>query len=154
MNPGHLHPFNLAAILIVIITSSVVAAQNNQYVSSVAAKLSTAQRNAAAEQEQWSKFWPAFRDAVRKRDRMALKRMISTPFDSGGGGDYSPSQWIKLMDEENFWPEIQKSLDTGTKPFPEYSRETKRPSRVTNRKHLIFVFGADGRWHWVAVMGD
>lgn len=103
--------------------------------------------------EEWDKFWPAFRTAVKKIDRMAIKRMIANPFDSGGGGDYSPDKWIRFLDEEKAWGEIQRSVASGTKPFEEYSRDIGKPSRVTNRRHLIFVF-SNGRWRWAAVMGD
>lgn len=103
--------------------------------------------------ETWTSFWQGFRAAVMKRDRAALKKLMTNPFDSGGGGDYSPDKWIRFLDERKAWGHVQKSVASGTRPFEEYSRSIGKPSRVTNRKHLIFVF-SNGRWRWASVMGD
>jgi hypothetical protein len=110
----------------------------------------TSRSSNAAANKKWKKVYMAFSAAVNKRDRAALKRMLSSPFDSGGGGDYSPNKWIKFIDDENLWSQLLKSVASGTKPFS-YKR---RPSRITNDRYLIFEYGADGRWRWVTVMGD
>lgn len=113
--------------------------------------LALAQSSAAANAS-WPAFWKQFSAAVNKKDRVSLKRMMATPFDSGGGED-TPAKWVKLMDKENLWKQTQQSVATGTRPFDEYSRDIGKPSRVTNRRHLIFVFSG-GRWRWAALMGD
>ena len=112
-----------------------------------------ASRTTTAANKSWPTFWKQFRAAVNKLNRAAIKRMMANPFDSGGGGNYTPSKWIKFLDVENYWGEVQQSVATGTISFPEYSREIGKPSRVTNRRHLIFIF-SKGRWRWAAVMGD
>ena len=108
----------------------------------------------AGADESWKEFYEAFSAVLNKRDRITLRTMLSSPFDSGGGGDYSPRDWIGLIDAEKLWPQLQKSMGSGTKPYKEYSREIRKPSRVTNDNYLIFVFDADGKWRWKAVMGD
>ncbi len=100
----------------------------------------------------WGTFWRQFKVALNKKDRAALKRMMATPFESGGADD-TPAKWLKFMDKEDLWAQTQESAATGTRAFEEYSRDIGKPSRVTNRRHLIFVFSG-GRWRWAAIMGD
>lgn len=102
----------------------------------------------------WNSFWTAFRTAVNSRDRASLKRMMATPFGSSGL-ENTPTKWVKFMDEtEGVWEATARAVQSGTKPFPEYSRDIGRPSRITNMRYLIFVLGKDGRWRWVGLMGD
>jgi hypothetical protein len=143
----------IASIFIVGLASELVAAQHKRFSILETTCFLTVQINTATAQQEWEKFWPAFRTAVKKLDRVAIKRMMANPFDSGGGGDYSPDKWIRFLDREKAWGEIQRSVASGTKPFDEYSRDIRKPSRVTNRRHLIFIF-SNGRWRWAAVMGD
>jgi hypothetical protein len=110
----------------------------------------TSRTSNTAANKSWQKFYTSFRAAINKRDRTALKGMLSSPFDSGGGGDYSPNKWIKFIDDEKLWSQLQKSVASGTKPYS----YKERPSRITNDRYLIFEFDADGRWRWVTVMGD
>lgn len=107
--------------------------------------------------EAWNVFWPQFRDAVNKRDRVALKRMMSNPFNSGGGGDYTPSRWISFIDKAKLWQRMQRAVALGTRPLPQNRSGSKRPSRVTNDDQAgspIFELSKDGRWRWTGVMGD
>lgn len=108
--------------------------------------------SAAAERE-WPSFWQSFRTAINKRDRAALKGMLPSRFETNGGGDYSPEKWIRLMDTNKLWSDVQKKAALGTKPYP----SDRRPWRITNDEEqgaLMFAFGKDGKWRWVAVMGD
>jgi type II secretory pathway pseudopilin PulG len=57
-------------------------------IPSLAISQSAREKNEAAEKS-WASFYSAFQSAVTKRDRVALKKMLASPFDSGGGGDYS-----------------------------------------------------------------
>jgi hypothetical protein len=110
--------------------------------------------NSSGDIEQWEAFWTKFSTAVNNNDKASIKRMMSNPFDSGGGGDYSPDDWIKFIDDQAGWQTMRESVASGTKPFPEYSQEVKMPSRVTGNRYLIFALHSDGHWRWVAVMGD
>lgn len=106
----------------------------------------------AAANKSWPTFWKKFSAAVNKKNRVALKRMMATPFETSGLED-TPAKWVKFMDENNLWRETQQSVATGTRPFEEYGRDIGKPSRVTNRRHLIFVY-SNGRWLWWGLMGD
>lgn len=102
----------------------------------------------------WDSFWTAFRAAINARDRTSLMRMMATPFESSGL-ENTPAKWVKFMDEtEGVWEATARAVQSGTKPFPEYSRDIGRPSRITNMRYLIFVLGKDGRWRWAGLMGD
>jgi hypothetical protein len=90
---------------------------------------------------------------VNKRDRIAVKRMMANPFETNGGGQFTPTEFLNAMSRAN-WRELQKSVALGTKP---YGNRNGRPDRVTKDQDAgcpIFEFGKDGRWRWVAVMGD
>jgi hypothetical protein len=104
-----------------------------------------APRRASISQD-WDTFWTAFSAAVRNRDRTALKRMMSSPFE-GGGAMLSPDEWIKIIDQvrdgETGWPQLRKSVASGTKPIGNYGR---RPQRITNDGYLIFELATDGKW--------
>jgi hypothetical protein len=65
----------------------------------------------------WTTFWNAFRAAVQRRDRAALKRMMTPHFSAGGGDEDTPDKWIRLIDARNAWGDFQKSVDSGTKPL-------------------------------------
>jgi hypothetical protein len=61
---------------------------------------------------------------------------------------------IRFLDSQRVWGEIRKSFATGARSFSEYGDGSKLPVRITKNKHLIFQFGVDGHWRWVATMGD
>ena len=46
----------------------------------------------------WQSFWLQLTAAVNKKDRVALKKMMPTNFDDGGGG-LTGNEWLKFMDE-------------------------------------------------------
>jgi hypothetical protein len=113
-------------------------------------------RNAAADRS-WQQFYTAFRSAVNNRDRVALRRLMSSErrlmsseaaFFSGGGGE-TRDQWIQMIDERRAWQELQRSVASGTVPY----NEARRPGRITRNRALIFQF-IGGRWRFVGVMGD
>lgn len=92
----------------------------------------------------WSSFWNAFRIAVIKQDRLALKRMIGDHFD--GDASSTPDGVIRRIDEEHLWSKIKKSVTTGTKLFAIQGRETNDGFLIFNMMH--------GRWYWDGFAGD
>lgn len=102
----------------------------------------------------WKAFWSAFRTAVLKRDRVALKTMMTNPFDSGGGGPYTPDEWLKFIDNDLNWQGMRESVASGTKVLSGYGRAGGRSARITNNNYLVFVRGKDGQWRWAGVGGD
>lgn len=110
-----------------------------------------AQRTDSGDQA-WQRFYQAFSVAVTNRDRRALGRMMANPFETNGGGRYTPMRFLNGMTSEG-WTQLQRSVARGTKPL---SGKGKR-RRVTTDADAgcpIFELGRDGRWRWTAVMGD
>jgi hypothetical protein len=129
----------------------------------------SAQTNAAAEQA-WKPFIAAFRIAVKKRDRAALKKMMADDFFTSGGigddnqdGD-SRNETFKFWDESYVrgWEAFDKVLAQGAAPMAawwdpgENRRHVSRvapPSANVRRNikralidwYAIFEF-RDGRW--------
>jgi hypothetical protein len=95
----------------------------------------------------WQSFWRQFSTAVNKKDRAALRRMMSSDFYSGGG-EATAAEWIRYMDEHKLWRQHQQSVALGTKPY----KMEGNPGRVTRNDHLIFEFKG-GRWRWWGIMG-
>src|ERR1044072_9212841 len=101
----------------------------------------------AAANKSWPKFWAEFRTAINRRDKTALKRMMSSPVAVNCTLEGSPDtaeQWLNKVDGA-YWRKLQKMRASGTK-----SRTTRgRPQRVTwegPEDVQLFEFGADGRW--------
>lgn len=108
-----------------------------------------AQTNAAAGKS-WNSFWTQFSQAVNKRSKPAVKRLMASEEDfSSGGGSEDRNEWLALADQYKWWGILQKSVRAGTKTY----KYGGRPSRVTKNNHLIFAF-IGGRWRFVGPMGD
>lgn len=118
----------------------------------------TSRSTNVAANKSWPKFYAAFRVAVKRRDRVNLKRMmpsekISCACDSGW---CNPDEMLRGLDQCSLWEWMEKAIASGIKPYKPYQGEDKgRPAKLT-REHLgcIFVFRADGRWYFVGLMGD
>jgi hypothetical protein len=106
----------------------------------------------SAAEKSWPSFWRQFSTAVNKKDKVALKRLMSSESDffSGGGGE-SRDQWLQMLDQNKFWPLLQRSVRLGAKAY--ITPYEKRLSRITKDRHLIFKF-INNRWRFVGVMGD
>lgn len=126
-----------------------------------------AQENAAAERA-WPSFFTAFRDAVKRRDRAALKEMMVQDFYfSGGGGDDNHDgdrrdDAFKFWDDplNHGWEAWDKTLRLGSVPTARWWKtDNKYPGRVSppaaNVKRnidrasvgwLAFFEFRDGRW--------
>ncbi len=83
--------------------------------------LGTAQGNDAA-QRAWNKFFPAFRSAVRRRDRTVLRKMMAADFFSSGGNDAGPEAAFQFWDEPNAqrWKAFETALRRGTVPMGDW----------------------------------
>jgi hypothetical protein len=113
--------------------------------------LTSAAGNAVqAQGSNWQNFWRQFTVAINKKDRGALKGLMSSERDffSGGGGE-NRDQWIQMIDDRRAWRDLQKSVASGTVPL----KGEKRTSRITKDRALIFSL-IGGRWRFVGVMGD
>lgn len=92
-------------------------------------------------------FFSEFSSAVRKRDRVALKLMMSTKFELPVE-IVSPSMAFDYLDRHyDGWKQVEKSVATGTKPYKDSSPQTV--TRVTNDNLLLFGLGSDGKWRWL-----
>jgi hypothetical protein len=103
----------------------------------------------------WQSFWAAFRAAVNRKNRLALRRMMASRFAYPGEGAVSPNVWLKSIDSQKVWPqvwrELQQSVAKGAKPLVD---ESGLETRTTNDNALIFRRGDDNKWRWVGFMGD
>lgn len=105
-----------------------------------------------AANKSWRPFWVRFNQAVKNNDRVALRRMISDDFDDNGGGGSADEYVVQILSKETK-SEYQKSLVSGTKTF-KFGEQSSRITRRNEHPQLIFEFGKDRRWRWVALMGD
>ncbi len=112
----------------------------------------TSRSVSTAANKSWQQFWVRFNQAVKKKDRVALREMMADDFDDNGGG--SPAEdYVKDVFSKRMSRDYRVSLASGTKPFKYYDR----PSRITKRgeyPQLIFIFSKSNQWHWAALMGD
>ncbi|HZS04966.1 MAG TPA: hypothetical protein VFD58_09045 [Blastocatellia bacterium] len=132
-----------------------------------------AQEGAEAEKA-WRAFFPAFRKALRHRDRAVLKKMMVPDFHfSGGGGDDnhdgdSRDEAFQFWDEYGGWVPFEKVLAEGTvqqaKWWTKGRKDATRLARVAppaaNRRinvrrgnvrwYAIFESRKDGRWYCTA----
>jgi hypothetical protein len=94
----------------------------------------------------WPIFWSQFSAAIKRKDRVAFKRLMASEreFFSGGGGE-SRDEWITMTG----WKKLQTALVIGTMPF----NEGRHPGRITKDRGLIFEY-IRGRWRFTGVMGD
>lgn len=123
----------------------------------------SAEPDAAAERA-WKPFFAAFRDAAKRRDRAALKKMMAEEFFTSGGLGSDRDEAFAFWDEPNTrgWEALDRTLAKGIVPYT-YMRDPrdKKPMRVAppaaNVRRLIlrgavewyaiFEFREDGRWY-------
>ena len=121
--------------------------------------------NKLAAQRAWKPFFTAFRGAVKKHDRVALRRMMSSDFFSSGGNSEGPEAAFQFWDDSSVrgWQAFNRILARGTVSkgtWWDAGRKGKYISRVSppaanirrNIKrgsvdwYAIFEF-RDGRWY-------
>lgn len=101
----------------------------------------------------WSEFFAEFRAAVTKRDRKALKKMISSEFDwTAGELGISPDDVLRNLDNEKMWKVLQRTLII--KRFRATTYGSRPARRNSTGEHCVFVFETDGKWRWQAFLGD
>ena len=117
----------------------------------------------------WKPFYAAFRRAVDRRDRTALRAMMTADLFSSGGVDNNLESAFAYWDEsgKRGWPMLSRSLSRGTVPMDLWwnnGQPHQYPCRVAppqvNRKgspyrgkYAIFEFRDDGRWYCTVFNG-
>ena len=117
----------------------------------------------------WKPFYAAFRRAVDRRDRIALRGMMTADLYSSGGVGSGLESAFAFWDESGArgWPQLSRTLAQGSVPMALWwnnGKPHRYPSRVAppqaNRKgntnfakYAIFEFRDDGRWHCVIFNG-
>jgi hypothetical protein len=115
----------------------------------------------------WKPFFAAFRVAVRKRDRVALREMMSSDFFSSGGNDAGQEAAFQFWDDPSVrgWEALDKVLAQSTVPMAAWwdaGGRRKYISRVAPPAanirmnmtragidwYALFEF-RDGRWYCV-----
>lgn len=110
--------------------------------------------------EDWDSFWNLFRAAVRKRDRIALRQLMSTNFEWAGDGNVNAGEAITYIDQGVVsWQNILKSVNSGvinckSKDSSCWNFSGRQAKRTIKPNWLVFEIGADGRWRWVRLVGD
>lgn len=103
-----------------------------------------------ADENGFQNFFTEFSSAVRKRDRVALRLMMSSTIEFLGG-DEQPSGAFDRLDGMNGegWKQLEKSVATGTKPYRDSHPQIV--TRVTNLKDnlVLFARGSDEKWRWL-----
>lgn len=114
------------------------------------ASAQTRARNSGANQS-WQQFYIAFRNAVRKRDKVALKRMMAVNFNSAAGISYSESDARDAVLRDLDWDSLNQLLSQGVGPIKKENGKAVRqapPSLESTGMVAFFELGRDGRWRW------
>lgn len=113
------------------------------------------QRNsqqASSQSGNWNTFWNAFRGAVRKRDRVALKGMMTVEFNTLGGVSYpSPDDERATVLRDINWNHLDEALRKGVGPLQKARGKTIRqapPLLKDVGMVAIFEISSDRRWRW------
>lgn len=105
-----------------------------------------------AANKSWPQFWVRFNRAIKKRDRVSLRRMMADDFSDHGGGSSADDYVIQVFSKE-MRREYQRALSSGTELI-EYGEQPARFTRRKDHPQLIFEFGKDRRWRWIGIVGD
>jgi hypothetical protein len=120
--------------------------------------------DAAAAERAWKPFFAAFRDAARRRDRAALKKMMAEEFFTSGGLGSDRDEAFAFWDDPltRGWEALERTLAKGAVPNTTLTDgRNRRPSRVApplanSRRavrraafdwYAVFEFREDGRWY-------
>jgi hypothetical protein len=118
----------------------------------------TGSRTDGAAQQDWVSFWAAFRNAVRRRDRITLRTMMPSRFLWGTNDYESQDQVFQDLDKKNgkLWRQLQIAVARGARHCkPPYCNLTQRPAYHTWLPlEALFELSTDGRWQWTGVLGD
>lgn len=111
---------------------------------------------------EWTSFWEAFRTAVQKRDRVALKKMMASTVRYENELEGTPNDLFNSLDAEkgDGWRVLQGAIAKSVKPYrPVERRPGKKFHSVTNpmpcskkpcgySAMAVFALGSDNRWRW------
>ncbi len=139
------------AIVLLCITSGVAQTKRKK----------TSAKTTASEtiDKSWTIFWSKFKSAVKKNNKVALKKLMDPDFFGGVGAPESRNEWLLFLDNNNLWEELQKSVSKGTISTYTLGRgnsggmityKTKRLARKTKDGELLFEF-YNKRWWFVSV---
>ena len=104
----------------------------------------------------WKPFFSAFRVAVRKRDRTALRTMMSSDFFSSGGNSEGAEAAFQLWDDPNVggWQAFNRIISRGTVPRAAWwnaDAKSKYMGRVAPPAANIRRNVKRGAVHWYAI---
>jgi len=130
----------------------------------LASSAGAANENLAA-QRAWKPFFASFRTAIKKRDRVALRAMLSTDFFSSGGNSEGAEAAFQFWDDPQVrgWDAFHRVLAQGTVPkaawwdsggkskyigrvAPPAANIRRNIKREAVHWYAIFEF-RDGRWY-------
>lgn len=108
-------------------------------------------KSLSAQSSDWDAFWNSFRAAVRRRDKMALKRMMIVKFNSASGKSYSNPDARAAALQDLDWDHLDDVIRQGVGPLRKERGVTVRQAPASlNDVGMVAVFelGKDGRWRW------
>lgn len=103
----------------------------------------------------WNTFWNAFRDAVRKRDKVALRGMMAVEFNVLGGVSYpGPDDERGDVLRSINWNHLDEAIRTGVGPlqritFLGHSKTIRQAPPLIKDVGMVAIFEmSGGRWRW------
>jgi len=99
----------------------------------------------------WVAFYSAFRSAVRKRDKQALKSMMAIEFNKGAGISYSDPDARDAVLRDMNWKGLDQVLRKGVSSVKSQGGKSIRhiPSQMSDVGMVAFFeLRNDGRWEW------
>ncbi|HUS10588.1 MAG TPA: hypothetical protein VMZ30_08995 [Pyrinomonadaceae bacterium] len=98
----------------------------------------------------WLAFLADFRTAVRKRDRVALRRMVAIPFETQDPGQLNSFEAVMKWLNREMWEELGREIAPGARfsywsdsPWTARGRAT---TRCSMKGIFCFELGRDGNW--------
>jgi len=108
-------------------------------------------RQLSSTAQNWDTFWNTFRTAVRKRDRVALKGMMTVEFNTLAGISYTAPDARDAVLQDINWNNLDKVLRQGVGPLQKARGKTIRQAPPILKgvgMVAIFEISSDGRWRW------
>lgn len=99
----------------------------------------------------WDTFFNAFRAAVRRRDKLALKRMMIAKFNEAAGISYTDPDARNAVLTDLNWSGLDDVLRKSvSSPQKQRGKTIRQVPSFLNDVGMVAVFelGKDGRWRW------
>ena len=99
----------------------------------------------------WNAFFTAFRAAIRRRDKQALKRMMTVNFNEAAGISYTDSDARDAVLANLNWSQLDDVIrQRVSAPQKQRGKTIRQVPAVLNDVAMVAVFelGNDGRWRW------